>query len=275
MDPLKIGFLGGGAMCEAILRGILSKNVVQPSFVWVSDVAESRLEIMRGLGVHATASSRKVVENSTIIILAVKPDTVAQVLGEVQDLISQDHLIVSICAGVPLQKLESLVAADVAVVRVMPNTPCLVGAAGSAYALGSNAKTETHAKLVEKIFGAVGLVVCVPEKLLDAVTGVSGSGPAYVFMFMEALADGGVCAGLPREVARKLACQTVYGAAKMALEQENLHLAELRNRVESPGGTTIAASRALETGGLRSTVINAVMAAAQRSVEMREKPSPL
>ncbi|KAF6002195.1 hypothetical protein F1559_002271 [Cyanidiococcus yangmingshanensis] len=221
-------------MCEAILRGILHKDVVKASNVWVSDIAETRLEVMRGFGVQATTSSRKVVENSSIVILAVKPDTVAQVLEEVQDLLTPNHVIISICAGVPLQKLESLVPSNLAVVRVMPNTPCLVGAAGSAYAL-------------EKVFGAVGLVVRIQEKLLDAVTGLSGSGPAYVFMFMEALADGGVCAGLPRETARKLACQTVYGAAKMALEQENLHLAELRNRVESPGGTTIAASRTLES----------------------------
>lgn len=275
MEPFRIGFLGGGAMCEAILRGILDKDVVKASNVWVSDIAENRLEVMRGFGVQATTSSRKVIENSSIVILAVKPDTVAQVLEEVQDLLTPNHVIISICAGVPLQKLESLVPSNLAVVRVMPNTPCLVGAAGSAYALGKNASIEKHAVIVEKVFGAVGLVVRIQEKLLDAVTGLSGSGPAYVFMFMEALADGGVCAGLPRETARKLACQTVYGAAKMALEQENLHLAELRNRVESPGGTTIAASRALEAGNLRATVINAVVTAAQRSKEMREKPSPL
>jgi len=274
MEPLRIGFLGGGAMCEAILRGLLDKKVVQSSDVWVSDVAESRLEVMRGLGVNATANGRKVVEKASVILLAVKPDTVPEVLRDVHDLIKQSQLLVSICAGVPLQALEDLVPDGVAVVRVMPNTPCLVGAAGSAYALGKNASLANHANIVEAIFGAVGLTVRVPEKLLDAVTGVSGSGPAYVFMFMEALADGGVCAGLPRDIAKKLAVQTVYGSAKMAMENENMHLAELRNRVESPGGTTIAASRALEANSFRATVIGAVMAAAQRSAEMRTKPSP-
>lgn len=263
-----VGFLGGGMMCEAILRGVLAQGLVRAESVWVSDVAEPRLQVMRSIGVHATKEGRDVVKHTELIILAVKPDVVPAALNDVADLLGSQHLLVSICAGVPLSQLESSLPAGAPAVRVMPNTPCLVGAAAAAYALGSNATAELHGALVERMFGAVGVAVCVAEKHLEAVTGVSGSGPAYVFMFIESLTDGGVRAGLPRDVARKLAAQTVYGSAKMAIEQSDVHVAELRNRVESPGGTTIAASHALEDGDFRATVMNAVLAAATRGAEL-------
>eukprot|EP00166_Cyanidium_caldarium_P006104 ctg_808.g274 len=255
-------------MCEAILRGLLSKSLVSADQVWVSDVAEARLEVMRKLGVHATADGREVVKHTKLVVLAVKPDVVPAALKEVRDLIEAEHLLVSICAGVTLHQLEECLPANAAVVRVMPNTPCLVGAAATAFALGSGAKASPHGELVERLFGAVGVALPVAEKHLDAVTGVSGSGPAYVLMFMEALADGGVSAGLPRDVAQKLACQTVFGTAKMALEQPDVHVAELRNRVESPGGTTVTATRTLEEAGLRTAVIRAVRAAARRADDL-------
>ncbi|KAA8491956.1 Pyrroline-5-carboxylate reductase [Porphyridium purpureum] len=265
-DGLRMGFLGGGMMAEALVRGLLNKDMIDPAQCWVSDVSQPRLDVMGALGLNATFDGEEVLRHTDIVVLAVKPDTAATALEPTRST-DKAHLIISICAGVTLSSLESFVGPKTRVVRVMPNTPCLVGATAAGYALGAKA-SQQDSQTVDRIFASVGLARAVPEKLLDAVTGVSGSGPAYVYMFIEALADGGVLNGLPRDTARALAAQVVYGTAKMVLENPDTHVGELRNRVESPGGTTIAGTNALEQGQFRGTVMNAVSAATTRAKEM-------
>jgi pyrroline-5-carboxylate reductase len=232
-----------------------------------SDVAPERLDfIRRETGVETTRDGLSVVRRSQILILAVKPTIIPSVLQEIRDEITADHLVISIAAGIRLSRLEEGLPTTARVVRVMPNTPCLVGETAAGFALGRNA-TDADRKMVEHILAAVGKSVCLDEKLLDAVTGLSGSGPAYVYMMIEALADGGVRVGLPRDVSLKLAAQTVLGAAKMVLET-GAHPGELKDRVASPGGTTIAGIHELERAGFRGAVINAVKAGTERAKEL-------
>jgi pyrroline-5-carboxylate reductase len=193
----------------------------------------------------------------------VKPDQVAGVLGEISPALGSNHLVISIAAGVTLSRLESCVPAGIRVIRVMPNTPALVGESASAFAHGTHA-TPHDSEIARKLLGSVGLVLEVKEKLLDAVTGVSGSGPAYAFLMIEALADGGVAAGLPRDIAQKLAAQTLLGAARMVLETGQ-HPGVLKDAVCSPGGTTIEAMHELEKGGVRAALMTAVRAAADKA----------
>jgi pyrroline-5-carboxylate reductase len=200
------------------------------------------------------------------LILATKPDQVAAALAEIAGAIGPSHLLISIAAGVPLAKLESALPPGTRVIRVMPNTPALVGAGAAGFALGKNA-TAADGELAQKLLSAVGLAVPVKESLLDAVTGLSGSGPAYVYQFIEALSDGGVAAGLPRDVATRLAAQTVLGSAKMVLETRQ-HPGVLKDQVTSPGGTTIEGVHELEKGAFRATVINAVRAATEKSKKL-------
>jgi len=201
-----------------------------------------------------------------VLFLAVKPDQVAGVLGEIEpQLDPKRHLLVSIAAGVTLARLEAA-APGQRFIRVMPNTPALVGASASACA-GGSAVTKADGDLILQLLGSVGLVFGVREKLLDAVTGLSGSGPAYAFLMIEALADGGVAAGLPRDIAQKLAAQTLLGAAKMVLET-GLHPGALKDAVCSPGGTTIEAIHELERGGVRAALISAVRASAEKSKQL-------
>lgn len=262
----KLGFLGGGVMAEAIIRGIIEKKLVEPSSVMVYDVVESRLELFQKMGVGTCKNTLEILY-ADVIVLAVKPDVVTEALRSVKDgWKPEKHLLVSICAGVAISTLESHLTSKSRVIRVMPNTPCLVGEAAVAFSCGSFATADDQ-NLVEKIFSSVGLAKCVPEKLLDAVTGVSGSGPAYVYMFIEALADGGVLNGLPRDVSLSLATQTVLGAAKMVADGKE-HPAKLRNAVESPGGTTIHGTTTLEKHHFRNAVIQAVTAATARAKEL-------
>lgn len=271
-----LGFLGGGMMAEAILRGLLAKSIVKPADVYVSEPYPPRQEVMRGLGVHVVDGA-DVIRSASTVFVAVKPDVVPSLLASLSPALvdSPSTLLVSIAAGVTLATLRGAVPPSARVARVMPNTPCLVGATAAAFSLEAGSPSaDDDATLVTTLFSAVGLAVQVPETQLDAVTGLSGSGPAYVYTFIEALADGGVLNGLPRATARRLAAQLVYGSAKMVVEAEDVHPAELRNRVESPGGTTIAGSAALEAGGLRSAVIGAVSAATRRAKEMAAPPPP-
>ncbi|HEX7652452.1 MAG TPA: pyrroline-5-carboxylate reductase, partial [Verrucomicrobiae bacterium] len=198
-----------------------------------------------------------------VLFLATKPDQVPAVLQEISGTITKEHLIISIAAGVTLAKMEAALPADARVIRVMPNTPALVGAGASGYALGKNA-TAADGAIANKLLSAVGIAMAVKENLLDAVTGLSGSGPAYVYQFIEALSDGGVAAGLPRDVATRLAAQTVLGGAKMVLDT-GMHPGVLKDQVTSPGGTTIEGLHELESGKLRGTVMSAVRAAADKS----------
>mmetsp|Transcript_21236 Transcript_21236/g.29757 ORF Transcript_21236/g.29757 Transcript_21236/m.29757 type:complete len:286 (+) Transcript_21236:183-1040(+) len=274
MSAIKVGFIGSGMMASALMDGLVAKKVVQSAAcISCSDVWDQALQNASTKGYHATKSNVEVYQRSThATILAVKPHIIEQACKDLQQNAIQQTppspLIISIAAGIPLSKLESYLPGQ-RVVRVMPNTPCLVGQAASGYSLGKHATAEDE-ELVQMIFASVGLAMAVPEHLLDAVTGVSGSGPAYVFQFIEALSDGGVRAGLPRDVAMRLAAQTVKGAAEMVLSTGK-HPGVLKDGVTSPGGTTIAGVEALENGGFRSATISAVKAATKRSMQLGGK----
>jgi pyrroline-5-carboxylate reductase len=245
----------------------VNSNFASAKNIIASDVlAASREKFTAETGARAVENNADVFANSDVVILAVKPQQMAEVLKAAKAQIKASHLIVSIAAGVSLKTMTDVLGAKSRLVRVMPNTPCLVGKGASAFALGGKA-TEEDGQVVEQLLSTVGIAISVPEKLLDAVTGLSGSGPAYVYLAIEAMSDGGVRTGLPRDIATKLAAQTVLGAAAMVLETGE-HPAALKDAVASPGGTTIAGLHALENGGLRSALINAVEAATLRSREL-------
>jgi pyrroline-5-carboxylate reductase len=261
---MKIGFLGAGKMATALAKGFLQAGLTTADRMVASDPFESaRAAIAREGGIKTTAANAEVLDTAETLILAVKPDQVAGVLAEIKPRFTDRHLLVSIAAGVPLTRMENALPDGARVVRVMPNTPALVGASASAFALGRNARPEDGA-LVEKLFSSVGLALQVKESLLDAVTGLSGSGPAYVFLILEALSDGGVAAGLPRDVATRLAAQTLLGSARLLLESGQ-HPGALKDMVTSPGGTTIEGLHELEKAGVRGALINAVRAATEKS----------
>jgi pyrroline-5-carboxylate reductase len=266
---LKIGFLGAGKMATALAKGFVNAKLAEPGAMIASDpVSAAQSHFTEESGARAGKSNIEVATNSTVLILAVKPNQVAEVLQEIRPFISANHILISIAAGVPISKLEKNLGDSARVVRVMPNTPALVGLSASAFALGKSA-TKEDAQLTQDLFSAVGIAFELKESLLDAVTGLSGSGPAYVYMMIEALSDGGVAAGLPREVALKLAAQTVLGSAKMVLET-NLHPGVLKDMVTSPGGTTVEGLHEIEKGGVRAALINAVRAAAEKSRKLGE-----
>lgn len=261
------GFIGGGNMAEALIKGLIDSGVPAETLMVSELQAERRDYLQRTYGVVVSADCSEIVEQNRVIILAVKPQGLEKALLPVADLFSKYKCLISILAGVSTAKLEALVGDNVPVIRVMPNTPALIGAGAAGISAGRNAGEECM-ELACNLFRCVGLVEVVPEALLDAVTGLSGSGPAYVYMMIEALADGGVLEGLPRATALMLAAQTVAGTAQMVLESKE-HPAVLRDRVCSPAGTTIAAVQNLERHGLRSALIDAVQTAARRSRELR------
>ncbi|MHC1767634.1 MAG: pyrroline-5-carboxylate reductase [Verrucomicrobiia bacterium] len=263
-SDLKIGFLGAGKMASALARGFVQAGLAQAAHILASDVAEgARARFAEVVGARATASNLEVVRFADVIIVAVKPDQMRGVLAEIRAELKPEHRLISIAAGVTLERLESALNPGARVIRVMPNTPALVGASASAFALGGSAKPE-DAQLAETLFGSVGLACEVKETLLDAVTGLSGSGPAFIFLVIEALSDGAVAAGLPRDLATRLAAQTVFGSAKMVLET-GMHPGSLKDMVTSPGGTTIEGIHELERGGVRAAIMQAVRAAADKS----------
>ena len=234
----KIGFIGCGKMGEALCKSMVNSRLSEASRIIASDVLAERCKLLsQEIGIQTTQNNKDVASFADIIILAVKPQMVNEILADLKNSITQRHLVVSIAAGIPIQCIESRLQSGVRVIRVMPNTPCLVGLSATAFALGLHA-TQKDGQLVSTIFNSVGKVFHMDEKYLDAVTGLSGSGPAYVYMFIEALSDGGVKMGLPRDIATILAAQTVLGAAKMLLETGQ-HPAQLKDAVTSPGGTTI------------------------------------
>lgn len=264
MSIPSIGFLGAGKMATALAQGFLHAGLVRSENLFASDVVPAAREaFVRTTGGQAKAGNSEVAAVADILFLAVKPDQIAGVLTELGSVLSRErHLLISIAAGISLKALETAAPGN-RFIRVMPNTPALVGASASAYALGS-AATPTDGKTAQALLGSVGIALEVKEKLLDAVTGLSGSGPAYGFLMIEALADGGVAAGLPRDIAQKLAAQTLFGAAKMVLETRQ-HPGALKDAVCSPGGTTIEAMHELEKGGVRAALISAVRASAEKS----------
>ena len=262
---LKIGFLGAGKMATALAKGFVNAGLARPEHLLASDPVEgARQAFGKEVGAKATTSNSEVLQFAQVLVLAVKPDQVNDVLGKGREQFTDKHLLISIAAGVAIAKLAAGLGQPKArIIRVMPNTPALVGASASAYALGEGARPE-DAALAQRLLSAVGVAFQVKESLLDAVTGLSGSGPAYIYMIIEALSDGGVAAGLPRDVATQLAAQTVFGSAKMVLETR-MHPGALKDMVTSPGGTTIEGLHELEKGGLRAALINAVRAATEKS----------
>lgn len=265
----RTGFIGGGNMAEAIIKGLLAGGVPS-SNIMVAEPVEARRDFLaKTYGVSAGIDNTAVVNSCQVIIMAVKPQVCGEVLKGVAGGDVKDRLFISIMAGVKTETIEAFLGGTARVVRVMPNTPALVLAAASAISPGSLA-TADDLSLARAIFDLLGSTCQVDEKLLDAVTGLSGSGPAYVFTFIEALSDAGVKNGLPRDVASRLAAQTVFGSAKMVLETGE-HPAVLREKVTSPGGTTIAGLHVMEQEGLRGTIMTAVDAATNRSKELGKK----
>ncbi len=262
----KIAFLGGGNMAEALIKGMLAAGVATSGQMTVTDTSKDRLESLKRYNIGVETNNVAAVKTARIVILCVKPQVIDSVLKEISGAADGSKLIISIAAGVTTSRIEKLLSQGPRIIRVMPNTPALVLAGAAGIAAGPNAGQDDIA-VAQSIFNAIGKSVVVEEKLMDAVTGLSGSGPAYVFVIIDALSDAGVKAGLPRPLALELAAQTVFGSAKMVLETKE-HPGKLRDMVTSPGGTTIEGLHALEKGKLRATLMNAVEAATARSKEL-------
>ncbi|TGC11191.1 pyrroline-5-carboxylate reductase [Methanolobus halotolerans] len=267
MNGKKLGFIGTGKMGSSLIKGICDTEMIPGSEIYASDVFESYLnELHDEFGINISTDNMDVVRDTDIIVLAVKPQILKSVLSHIREEVTTDKLLISIAAGVQLDAIENELKPGTRVVRVMPNIAATVAEAASAISPGKNATVE-DADAVLAIFGSVGSSLIVPEHLMDAVTGLSGSGPAFIFPVIEAMADGGVFEGLDRSSAIVLAAQTVMGAAKMVLETE-MHPGQLKDMVTSPGGTTIRGVHVLEESGVRAAFMNAVIAASNRSKEL-------
>jgi pyrroline-5-carboxylate reductase len=260
---MKIAVLGTGNMAGALVRGWVKTLPPENIALW-NRTPEKAMHLAEATGAVATANPAEAAKNADVLLLSAKPWAIVETLEMVKDALAPSCLVVSVAAGVSLSAVEN--ATSNPVIRVMPNTPALVGAGASAFCRGKLA-TERHAQIAHQLFSAVGVCVEVTEEQLHAVIGVSGSSPAYIYIVIEALTDGGVRMGLPRDVARTLAAQSVLGAAKMVLET-GTHPMALKDAVTTPGGTTIAAIEVLETESVRGTFIKAVKAATERSKEM-------
>ena len=264
----RVGVIGAGAMGSAMIRGFLKAGLMQPQDMIASDLRDNALqELKRSTSINITSDNSAVVQRSQVIIFAVKPDQVENTLKEVASSITVEHLVVSVAAGISISTFEKHLPSGVPVIRVMPNVPALIGEGMTALALGSKAGKDDQ-ETAEALFSALGKVLTVQESELDAVTGISGCGPAYMVIILEALADGGVKMGLSRQVALQLAVQTMIGTARM-IQATTEHPASLKDRVCSPGGSTISGVHVLENGGLRGLLISAVEASTKRSGELR------
>ncbi|MCG6894827.1 MAG: pyrroline-5-carboxylate reductase [Desulfobacteraceae bacterium] len=262
-----IGFIGAGNMAEAVVRGLLRADAVRPQQLAAADIDENRLEWMREtFGISIVKANTELVAASDIVILAVKPQVVQRVLEEIGDSMGPSKLLISFVAGLSQDAIRARVAGQTRVIRVVPNTPATVSEAMSCIA-SDGPESPRDLETARSIFATVGRTLPLPEHHMDAVTALSGSGPAYVFLIAEALADGGVRMGLPRPAAAELAAQTLLGAARLLLES-GAHPGQLKDQVTSPGGTTIAGLHRLERGGVRAALMDAVQAAAERSVEL-------
>ncbi len=265
MDAIKLGILGGGQMAEAIIKGLRAKEVLDADRIFVSDHKKERAEeLHRKYGVQGTTDTKHMLQSVGVLILAVKPQFLTHTLSEIAEGLAAEALLISIVAGASISYFEEHLPNPV--IRVMPNTPLSVGAGMSVFSLGSRA-SEKDAERTRTLFGASGKALCLPESSMDAVTGLSGSGPAFVLLLLEAMADGGVAAGLKKSDALALATQTILGTAQMVSETKT-HPSILRDAVTSPAGTTIAGLRVLEERGVRGALLDAVLAAANRSKEL-------
>jgi pyrroline-5-carboxylate reductase len=263
----KIAIIGCGNMGEALLAGLLADGLATPADLWVTDVVPERLTALRTrYGIRTGHDNAEAASWADVVVLAVKPQAMDMVLDGLKDRVPERTLLISIAAGIPLARIAARLGGVRKLVRVMPNTPALVRAGASAVGVSLSGSSDERA-LAIRLFEAVGTVVTVEERLMDAVTGLSGSGPGYVFQIIEALADGGVKMGLPRETALTLAAHTVLGAAKLLIETGD-HPGQLKDKVASPGGTTMTGLHVLEAGGVRAALIAAVEAAAKRSEEL-------
>jgi pyrroline-5-carboxylate reductase len=268
----RLGFLGSGNMGEALIKGLVEAKVLPGEAIVASDTRTDRLaDLDRRYGIRVAKSNVDLVRDADVVVLAVKPQIMGAVLTEISSSLSRRQLVISVAAGVATATIHKAVGKDIRLIRVMPNTPALVleGATAIAKAQGLD---DGDLEIAQEIFGAVGKVVVLDESLMDAVTGLSGSGPAYVAIVIESLADGGVKMGLDRATAMLLATQTVLGAAKLLLETGS-HPGALKDMVSSPGGTSITGVAALEEGGIRTTFIKAVERATLRSRELGRGPA--
>jgi pyrroline-5-carboxylate reductase len=263
----KVGFVGSGNMARALIAGLLKGNHLPKSSLLASNHTDStNVRIAKEYGIHTTSDNSEVAKKADVVVLAVKPQVIDKVAREIAPKITKDKLVVSIAAGVTTKRLEEIFPKGTHVVRVMPNIPALVSAGASALARGEHT-SDDELSMAKQLFDSVGISVIVDEYQMDAVTGLSGSGPAYIFLLIDALADAGVKVGLSRNISLILAANTVLGSAKLLIES-NEHPGELKDMVTSPGGTAIAGIHTLEEGGLRTTIMNAVERATQRSCEL-------
>lgn len=267
MNDRTVGFLGAGNMAGALVKGLVVSGALPPERIWASDVRDERLaELGKTHGIHTTKDNAALLAACDVVVLSVKPQVVDRVMPAIKEHLRKDAVLISVAAGVSIAAMEARLEPTARVVRTMPNTAAIALAGATAIARGSHA-SDADLAVASALFSAVGKVVVLDEALLDAVTGLSGSGPAYIMLIIEALADGGVKVGLHRETALLLAAQTVYGSAKLQLDT-GIHPGALKDMVTSPGGTAIAGLHTLESGGLRRTLIDAVEAATRRSEEL-------
>lgn len=264
MFTKELGIIGIGNMGTALLRGIINSQIIDTEKIVIYDVNSDHLDKRsREFNIAKANNNKNLAQLAKYIVIAVKPQVIEDVLNEIGGLITDEQTIISIAAGISIDRINHFVNKSSGIIRVMPNTPALVGAGASALAHNENV-SDNELAYVKRLLQSIGIVVELEEKHIDAVTGLSGSGPAYIFIIIEALADGGVKMGLPRDISLKLAAQTVLGSAKMLLETGK-HPGELKDMVTSPGGTTITALHELEKGKIRATFIRAVEAATEKS----------
>lgn len=263
----RLAILGLGKMGSILLQAFCSQNVARPENIVATVNHSERVDALSSkFGVPVTTDNCAAVKNADVILLCVKPQTLGEVVREIEPVLRESQLIISIAASVPTSYIEQRIPPKIPVVRAMPNTPSRVGAGMTAFCCGTSVKSS-DLEIVHRLFDTVGETLRVDEKHMDAVTGLSASGPAYIFMILESLAEGGVKVGLPRDIAMKLAGQTVMGSAKMMLETGD-HPALLKDAVATPAGCTVDGILELEEGGLRVTLIKAVVKASQRAKEL-------
>ena len=273
MKEKKLSFIGGGNMEEAMLRGLLKKKIFTPKQVLVSEPRKDRTKsLSQKYRIRVTSDNKAAVRFGGIIILAVKPQIMREVLQELAGVVTKKHVVISIAAGISTLFIASQIGKDKRIIRTMPNTPSQIGE-GAIALCGGGKSTPNDIRVARDLFAAVGTTVIIPEAHMDAVTGLSGSGPAYIFLIIEALTDGGVKMGISRENAQALVLQTIIGSGRMVLETGD-HPSKLKDLVTSPGGTTIAGLHVLEEKGIRGALINAVVAASERSRELSQAFKP-